>query len=189
MREEFLRAMMAGSVAAELCSTVQAAEEAFIGAMFQNLGRMLCEFYFPKRARCAAWWLQGRWRGEESASLQVLGLGFEDLGVGVARVWGCPKACSAACANRWGRPMRSPEQGVERLRWAAWAANEMASALVVTEQTRWRPASPRSPPRMRAPGFVGRRSTKRRCAHAASWWRWPRRWTCGWTLARPLPGC
>ena len=51
MREEFLRAMMAGSVAAELCSTVQAAEEAFIGAMFQNLGRMLCEFYFPEEAR------------------------------------------------------------------------------------------------------------------------------------------
>ena len=51
MREEFLRAMMAGSVAAELCSTSQAAEEAFIGAMFQNLGRMLCGFYFPEEAR------------------------------------------------------------------------------------------------------------------------------------------
>ncbi len=136
MREEFLRAMMAGSVAAELCSTVQAAEEAFIGAMFQNLGRMLCEFYFPEEARqvrslVASGQVEG---GEESASLQVLGLGFEDLGVGVARVWGLPESLQRCMRKPMGSPMmRSPEQGVERLRWAARAANEMASALVVTE--------------------------------------------------------
>ena len=136
MREEFLRAMMAGSVAAELCSTVQAAEEAFIGAMFQNLGRMLCEFYFPEEARqvrslVASGQVEG---GEESASLQVLGLGFEDLGVGVARVWGLPESLQRCMRKPMGSPMmRLPEQGVERLRWAARAANEMASALVVTE--------------------------------------------------------
>ena len=136
MREEFLRAMMAGSVAAELCSTTQAAEEAFIGAMFQNLGRMLCEFYFPEEARqvrslVASGQVEG---GEEAASLQVLGLGFEDLGVGVARVWGLPESLQRCMRKPMGSPMmRSPEQGVERLRWAARAANEMASALVVTE--------------------------------------------------------
>jgi serine/threonine protein kinase len=75
MREEFLRAMMAGTVAAELCGAGQAAEGAFIGAMFQNLGRMLCEFYFPEEARqvrslVASGRMEG---GEESASQQVLG--------------------------------------------------------------------------------------------------------------------
>ena len=136
MREEFLRAMMAGSVAAELCSTSQAAEEAFIGAMFQNLGRMLCEFYFPEEARqvrslVASGRMEG---GEEAASVQVLGLGFEDLGVGVARVWGLPESLQRCMRKPLGSPMqRAPEQGVERLRWAAMAANEVASALLFGE--------------------------------------------------------
>ena len=136
MREEFLRAMMAGSVAAELCSASQAAEEAFIGAMFQNLGRMLCEFYFPEEARqvrslVASGRMEG---GEESAALQVLGLGFEDLGVGVARVWGLPESLQRCMRKPLGSPtQRAPEQGVERLRWAAMAANEVASALLFCE--------------------------------------------------------
>ena len=136
MREEFLRAMMAGSVAAELCSTAQAAEEAFIGAMFQNLGRMLCEFYFPEEARqvrglVASGRLEG---GEEAAALQVLGLGFEELGVGVARVWALPESLQRCMRKPLGSPMqRAPERGVERLRWAAMAANEVASTLLLVE--------------------------------------------------------
>lgn len=134
MREEFLRAMMAGSVAAELCSTAQAAEEAFIGAMFQNLGRMLCAFYFPEEARQVRALVEsGRVEGgEESASLQVLGLGFEDLAVGVARVWDLPDSLQRCMRKPLGSPMqRPPEQGVERLRWAAMAANEVATTLLL----------------------------------------------------------
>lgn len=134
MREEFLRAMMAGTVAAELCGAGQAAEGAFIGAMFQNLGRMLCEFYFPEEARqvrslVASGRMEG---GEESASQQVLGLGFEDLGVGVARVWGLPESLQRCMRKPLGSPtQRPPEQGAERMRWAALAANEVASTLLL----------------------------------------------------------
>jgi serine/threonine protein kinase len=133
MREEFLRAMMAGSVAAELCHAGQMAEEAFIGAMFQNLGRMLCAFYFPEEAQqvrslVASGRLAG---GEGSAAVQVLGLGFEDLGVGVARVWGLPDSLQRCMRKPLGEPpLRSPEQGVERLRWVAMAANEVVSTLL-----------------------------------------------------------
>lgn len=136
MREEFLRAMMAGSVASELCGASQAAEEAFIGAMFQNLGRMLCEFYFPEEARqvrslVASGRMEG---GEESAALQVLGLGFEDLGVGVARVWGLPESLQRCMRKPLGSPtQRAPEQGAERMRWAAMAANEVASTLLFAD--------------------------------------------------------
>jgi len=136
MREEFLRAMMAGSVSSELYGPGRGAEEAFIGGMFQNLGRMLCEFYFPEEARqvrslVAAGRSEG---GEESAAMQVLGLGFEDLGVGVARVWGLPDSlqrCMRKPANAPGQPV--PQQGPERLRWVAAAGNEVASALLTSE--------------------------------------------------------
>ena len=51
LREEFLRALMAGALARELTPIARETEEAFIGAMFQNLGRLLTEFYFPEEAR------------------------------------------------------------------------------------------------------------------------------------------
>jgi hypothetical protein len=72
--------------------------------------------------------------GEESAALQVLGLGFEDLGVGVARVWGLPESLQRCMRKPLGSPMqRAPEQGVERLRWVAMAANEVASTLLASD--------------------------------------------------------
>jgi len=137
MREEFLRAMMAGSLAAELCGPGQGSEEAFIGAMFQNLGRMLCEFYFPEeanqiRALAASGRVEG---GDESAAVQVLGLGFEDLGAGVARVWGLPETLQRCIRKPQGSPpQRPPEQGVERLRWVARAANEATTLLLRNER-------------------------------------------------------
>jgi len=139
MREEFLRSMMAGSVAAELCGPGQGAEEAFIGAMFQNLGRMLCSFYFPEEAQevrriLAGGRLDG---GEEAAAVQVLGLGFEDLGTGVARVWGLPESLQRCMRKPLGSPaQRPPEQGVERLRWVALAANEVADILLHSDPAR-----------------------------------------------------
>lgn len=136
MREEFLRAMMAGSVAAELCASSAAAEEAFIGAMFQNLGRMLSEFYFPEEASQVRGLVatDRSDNAEALASVQVLGLNFEDLGVGVARVWGLPESLQHCMRKPLGSPMqRAPEQGVERLRRVAMAANEVASTLLFSE--------------------------------------------------------
>jgi HD-like signal output (HDOD) protein len=136
MREEFLRAMMAGSLASELAGQGSTGEEAFIGAMFQNLGRMLCEFYFPEEARqiralVASSRAEG---GEEAAAVQVLGLGLEDLGAGVARVWGLPEALQRCIRKPMGSPpMRPPEKGVERLRWVARAANEVASSMLLAD--------------------------------------------------------
>ena len=50
LQEEFLRALMTGVLANKLCAISRDGEEAFIGAMFQNLGRLLTEFYLPDEA-------------------------------------------------------------------------------------------------------------------------------------------
>ena len=108
LKEEFLRSLMAGSVASELSQVSRESEEAFIGAMFRNLGRLLTEFYFPEEARQVRAVLADHAKMgravtpmvEESASVAVLGISFEELGVGVAKSWGCRTGCSAACACR-----------------------------------------------------------------------------------------
>ena len=100
LKDEFLRALMAGSVADELCKVVRDGEEVFIGAMYQNLGRLLTEFYLPEEAsqvreivaaQNGASHSTPSAAGEKSASVQVLGLSFEELGLGVAGVWGLPE--------------------------------------------------------------------------------------------------
>ena len=101
MREEFLRSMMAGSLAAELCGPGQGSEEAFIGAMFQNLGRMLCEFYFPEEAsQIRALAASGRVEGGASPPrCRCWAWGLKTWGRVLHVSGGCPKPCSAASAS------------------------------------------------------------------------------------------
>jgi HD-like signal output (HDOD) protein len=133
LREELLRCLMAGSVAAELCSSARDSEDAFIGAMFQNLGRLLTDFYFPEEARQVRTLLAGDRdsAAEQVASNRVLGLSFEDLGVGVARAWGLPESLQRCMRKPLGKAL-SAQQPQERLRWLALAANDVADTLLHT---------------------------------------------------------
>jgi serine/threonine protein kinase len=139
LKEEFLRSLMAASVASELCPVERESEEAFIGAMFQNLGRLLAEFYFPEEARQVRGVLEeqakaGRPRthaAEDSVSINLLGLSFEDLGLGVARAWGLPDNLQRCMRRPAGEPPANINaKAGERLRWLAVAANEVADTLL-----------------------------------------------------------
>lgn len=141
LKEEYLRALMAGVLANELASTARDAEEAFVGAMFQNLGRLLTEYYLPEEARQIRDLAKppaGRPAvSEMQASISVLGLSFDELGRGVARHWGLPESLQRCMSRPTGEPP-ARTAGVERLRWLTLAANEVASALLETEPSRSR---------------------------------------------------
>ncbi|HSV51030.1 MAG TPA: HDOD domain-containing protein [Burkholderiaceae bacterium] len=133
LKEEFLRALMAGSVASELAMATREGEEAFIGAMFQNLGRLLTEFYFPEEARQIRGLLASADHkgGEEAAAIQVLGLPLEDLGAGVAKAWSLPDSLQRCMRKPTGPVLaKAAEAGPERLRWTALAANEISDTLL-----------------------------------------------------------
>ncbi len=144
LKEEFLRALMAGTLADALSPLARESEEAFLGAMFQNLGRLLTECYFPEEA------LQIRQQltlpdtapaaaaAREAAARQVLGMGLEDLGAGVARAWGLPDTLQRALRAPEGEPpRRALERGsdrlVERLRWLGRSANALADAMLSSD--------------------------------------------------------
>ena len=141
LKEEFLRALMAGTLAAELSPVAREGEEAFLAGMFQNLGRLLTEYYFPEEAlqirqRLAAGSAAVPTPAErEVEARKELGLGFDDLGAGVAKAWGLPDTLQ--------RSLRAPEgdvparavdrkadQGVERMRWLARGANALTDAML-----------------------------------------------------------
>ncbi len=133
LKEEFLRGLMAGSIASELSGTSAEGEEAFIGALFQNLGRMLSQFYFPEESASIRAMVSSTREpiSEESASTRVLGMNFEALGVGVARAWGLPESIQRCMQLPAGDPPgRVPLEAHSRLRWTTRAANEMADAML-----------------------------------------------------------
>jgi HD-like signal output (HDOD) protein len=133
LKEEFLRSLMAGSIGAELCPTVRESEETFIGAMFQNLGRLLVQYYFPEEARAVRTLVQNKREPmtEQAAALNILGMTYEELGQGIGKAWGLPPGIVKCMSRPQGSPPTNPPvDSGERLRWVSLAANDMADVLL-----------------------------------------------------------
>jgi len=140
LKEEFLRSLMAGMLASELGGGARTSEEAFIGAMFQNLGRLLTEYYFPEEARQVRGIVAGSGQGgavavgEDAASINVLGLSFEALGLGVAKSWGLPPSLQGCMRKPTGEPpSRELVDANEKLRWLTLAANQITDTMLRSE--------------------------------------------------------
>ena len=136
LKEEFLRSLMAASIASELCPGTRENEEVFIGAMFHNLGRLLALFYFPEEARTIRAMVSSSRKSvtEDTATVSVLGISYEALGIGVAKAWGLPQSIQRCMLKPLGEPpVRPPVDVTERLRWTAAAGNDIADILLHTD--------------------------------------------------------
>ena len=138
LKEEFLRGMMAGQVASGLATRARDVEEAFLGALFGKLGRLLTEFYFPEEAaqirqltRPAVPPATGALPpAEDVAARQVLGISLEELGLGVAKSWGIPEALQRCMLPAEGEVPARAVEAAQRLPWLARVANEVADAML-----------------------------------------------------------
>jgi serine/threonine protein kinase len=142
LKEQFLCALMAGQLASELSLQARESEESYLGALLHNLGRLLTEFYLPEEARAIreelrphAARLGDAAPTPEQASQRVLGLGFQQLGIGVARAWGLPETLQHCMRTPEGDPpARRVDGSSDRLRWLARACNEMAEAALRADE-------------------------------------------------------
>ncbi len=138
LKEEFLRTVMAGTLASELSSNAQQAEQAFIEALFRNLGRLLAEFYLPEDAHEVRLLVKGEGGAqpvsEAQASAKVLGMPFQALGVAVGKTWNLPDTLvTSMVAPEGGVPKRSLAARPERLLWLSSLANEASDAMLQSE--------------------------------------------------------
>ncbi|MEW5889555.1 MAG: HDOD domain-containing protein [Pseudomonadota bacterium] len=131
LKEEFLRATLAGCVGRDVGARLglREAEEAFVCAMFHNLGRLLCQYYFPEEAEEIRKVMQVKGSGEDVASAQVLGLSFEDLGLGVARIWGFPEIILASLRRLPPGGVRKPANAEGRLCVISALSNELCGVV------------------------------------------------------------
>ncbi len=134
LKEEFVKVLYAGMLARELAPRAQVkdVEEAFIGAMMHNLGRLLSMFYFPRETAAIGQLVEAAKMDDERASAQVLGLSFESLGTGVARHWGFPDQLVQSMKRLPAGRLRKNAALGEKLRLLAGFSNELCDAILNT---------------------------------------------------------
>jgi eukaryotic-like serine/threonine-protein kinase len=135
LREAFLRANLAGMIGrdtSKLCLP-RAGEEAFICSLFQSLGELLALFYFPEEVDQVRRLMTQKQISVHHASAQVLGLSFEDLGIGIARTWGFPSGIVNSMRSLPDGTVKKPHTHEESLRVVSGFANEMCQVIANTE--------------------------------------------------------
>lgn len=135
LKEEFLLVTLAGILARDIGdrSATRDVEQVFICAMFQRLGRLLSRFYFPDESEEIRRVVEQKDCSEESAAQQVLGISFEELGVGIARSWGFPQLIVGSMRRMPSGRVRKAVNQEERLRVLASFANELCDLAVDAE--------------------------------------------------------
>ncbi len=130
LKEEFLRANLAAILAKALADkNTRDAEQVFICAMFHNLGRLLSQFYFAEESAEIKRLIDHKQCSEEAATVQVLGISFEDLGIGIARTWGFPNLIVNSMRNLPAGPVRKATTPEERVHVLSSLANELCAVI------------------------------------------------------------
>ncbi len=134
LKEEFVKVLYAGMLAREMAGRAQVkdVEEAFIGAMLHKLGHMLAMFYFPAETALIRQRVEAEGLGEARISTEVLGISFENLGIGIARSWGFPDPLVQSMKKLPDGQVRKAASNVERLRALAGFSNELCEVILDT---------------------------------------------------------
>ncbi|MBW7900148.1 MAG: protein kinase [Rhodocyclaceae bacterium] len=134
LKDEFLRANLAGILARDIGARTQMGnvEQAFICAMFHNLGRMLTQFYFSEEGEEIRRRVEQTNVSEAQASHAVLGISFEDLGIGITQHWGFPPLIVNSMRRLPPGPVRRPTAPEEKLRVLSSFSNELCTVIAGT---------------------------------------------------------
>lgn len=131
LKEDFLRANLAGVLAKDIGATAQMRdlELSFICSLFHSLGRLLSQFYFPEESDEIRRVIAQKSCNEDVAARQVLGISFEEMGVAIARQWGFPSLIISSMRRLPPGTVRKPTQQDERLRVLSGFANELCEVI------------------------------------------------------------
>ena len=135
LKDEIISSFFAGIIAAQLApgGRVGDAEEAMICAMFHNLGRMLAKFYFFEESQQVVRMMEDQDLNEDQAAIKVLGLSYNDLGIGVAKNWNFPSRLVAGMQKLPKDKIMKPNSYTDHLAVTVNMAHELCAISAVTE--------------------------------------------------------
>lgn len=100
-REELAKAILAGDVTRIIVtkSTIVNGEEAVVCALLHHVGRLMLVFYFPEEWSLIQKIVKHDQAGENSATLEVIGVTIDEISQEIARNWRLPKKISNSMAS------------------------------------------------------------------------------------------
>lgn len=134
LKEAFLRANFSGFLARNMSLKIlpRESEEAFICSLFYGLGRLLAQYYFPEEMEAIHKVMQQKQCSDEVAAAKVLGISFEELGIGIARTWGFPQTIVGSMRRLPEGVVKKPLTHEEALHVMAGFSNELCEAIAST---------------------------------------------------------
>lgn len=133
LKDEIIFSLFSGMVASELAPAYRGfAEEAMICSMFHHLGKLLVTFYFFEESQQISRLLEDPDITEEQAAVKVLGLSYNELGIGVARNWNFPEQMIAAMRKLPPGDTIRASSGFDQLNVTVNLANELSRLAAIT---------------------------------------------------------
>lgn len=136
LKEEFIRTLFSGLLAKDIAKgaskDIKDPEEAFICSMFHNLGRLLAMFYFQEEAETINRVMAQKECNEDIASAQVLGISYQDLGIGIAKIWGFPEQIVHSMRKLPPDSVPRPKTPMDKLRIISSFSNELCAIVANT---------------------------------------------------------
>ena len=132
LKEAIARTYLSGLLAQNICQQtgVHDVEQGFICATFHRLGKLLTTFYFHEEMQEINKLLQKPNADEAQASNAVLGISFEELGIGVAKAWHFPEIIISTISVIKEQKIPEPTSVTDRMRLVAQAASTLCDIAV-----------------------------------------------------------
>jgi HD-like signal output (HDOD) protein len=129
LKDAAIRSFMSGMLAKDLSETVSfdKPEEAFICSMIHNLGRHLVLYYFPEEYGRISQLMAQKGMDEQAASRAVLGMTYEEIGTGIAKVWNFPSKIVNSLRRLKPGKIGRPKSNEDLLQKLAGFSNEICS--------------------------------------------------------------
>ena len=135
LKDDVVASFFAGTVAVQLSEGMDAAdvEEIMICSMFLNLGRMIAKFYFFEESEEIIRLMEDKGLSEEQAAMKVLGVSYNELGIGIARTWHFPDRLIAGMRKLDSGKVEKPTTDIARLSATVNMANELCAMATVSD--------------------------------------------------------
>ena len=134
LKDQVTASYFSGMISRELVDklAIHNGEEAFICAMFHRLGRLLALFYLHDESCEVARVSKARAISEDAAAVEVIGISYTELGLGVARQWKLPERIIATMKAAPTASLTNTDES--RLFALAELSNRMADAAVAPNE-------------------------------------------------------
>jgi HD-like signal output (HDOD) protein len=128
LKDDVLASFFSGIVAVQFSAglNIRDAEEAMICSMFRNLGKLLASFYFFEESQQVARLVE-QGESEDSAAIQVLGISYNELGIGVAKSWSFPPRLIIGMRKVAGDKIAKPQGELDNLSVTVNLAHELCA--------------------------------------------------------------